>query len=307
MLKYQYLGVCISEVFMRQRNPQYFEKADYSWSSDSIRYINTPTRTARQTFFYVQEVGDFDTQFPYFTERSNLDSFYIMYTSEGKGRLIYCDEEYLLYPGSIVWINCMNHHRYECLANQHWKFLWLHFNGLGSLGYFNEFIKNGFHVIKESDRNFIETTMMRILALTQKKESNSEIIISSLIMQLITQLLIENSSQSLGLGVTPDYINKAVKHIGSHFMEHLTLDDLSDMFGLNKYYFAKQFKSYVGTPPNEYILMTRIAHAKELLKYSDETIEDISYRCGFHQVSHFISTFKKHEAVTPLQFRKDWK
>ena len=53
-------------------NHEYLERADYTWSEDSIRFINTPAPAARQTFFYVQEAGYFRTSPPYFTERANL-------------------------------------------------------------------------------------------------------------------------------------------------------------------------------------------------------------------------------------------
>lgn len=38
---------------------KYMEKLNLTWSDDSIRFINTATPRARQTFFYVQEVGIF--------------------------------------------------------------------------------------------------------------------------------------------------------------------------------------------------------------------------------------------------------
>ena len=37
----------------------YVERYNCAWSQDSIRYINTPTPIARQSFFYVQEAGVF--------------------------------------------------------------------------------------------------------------------------------------------------------------------------------------------------------------------------------------------------------
>lgn len=40
---------------------KYMENLDFSWTDDSIRFINTATPKARQTFFYVQEAGDFCT------------------------------------------------------------------------------------------------------------------------------------------------------------------------------------------------------------------------------------------------------
>ena len=115
------------------------KKLHLTWSDDSIRFINTATPRARQTFFYVQEVGDFCTSSPYFTERENLNSFLIIYTLHGKGLLKYRGEQYTLHPGTTAYINCMEHHHYECLQNQNWEFLWIHFNGSSALGYYEEF------------------------------------------------------------------------------------------------------------------------------------------------------------------------
>lgn len=285
---------------------QYLERADYSWSEDSIRFINTPTISARQTFFYVQEAGYFRTAPPYFTERANLNSFLIFYTISGKGLLKYQGQSYHLMPGASVLINCMNHHYYECLSGQEWEFLWLHFNGSTALGYYEEFMKNGFRVLYETDTFFMERTMRRVLALTQKKDLHSEIIVSSLITEVLTHLLILNSSENLGLGFMPPYLKNVLKKIEYQFREPLSLDQLSEEFGVSKFHLSREFKRYMGTSLNEYLILTRLNHAKELLKYSNKTVEEIAYACGFHHVSHFINLFKSHEKTTPLQFRKQW-
>lgn len=285
---------------------QYLERVDYTWSEDSIRFINTPTLSAKQTFFYVQEVGYFRTSPPYFTERENLNSFLIIYTLSGKGQLKYMGQTYYLLPESVVYINCMNHHYYECLSGQEWEFLWLHFNGASSLGYFEEYMKNGFHILKGLERFFMESTLRRILSLTIKKDLHSEILVSSLIVEVLTQLLIRNSSENLGLGFMPPYLKDILKEMEKHFQEPLSLDILSDRFNISKFHLSREFKRYIGTSPNEYLIITRLNHAKELLKYSELTVEKIAYTCGFHHVSHFINMFKKHEKNTPLQYRREW-
>lgn len=285
---------------------QYLERLDLTWSEDSIRFINTPSPSARQTFFYVQEVGYFQTSPPYFTERENLNSFLIIYTLSGKGLLKYHDRTFHLLPGSTAFIHCMDHHYYECLSGQEWEFLWLHFNGSSALGYYSEFIKNDFRILMDLDPFFMESTMRRILSLTQKKDIHSEIIVSSLIVEILTQLLIQNSSQNLMLGFMPAYLKDILKEIDNHFQEPLNLDYLSNKFSISKYHLSREFKRYIGTPLNEYIILTRLNHAKELLKYSDLTVEEIAFSCGFHQVTHFINLFKKREKLTPLRFRKEW-
>lgn len=284
----------------------YLERADYTWSSDSIRFINTPSVTARQIFFYVQEVGYFKTAAPYFTERANLNSFLLFYTISGKGRLEYGGTNYYLLPGSVALINCMDHHYYECLSGQEWEFLWLHFNGVTALGYYQELIRNGFRILTEMDPFFMESSMRRILALTQKKDVHSEIIVSDLINRLLTQILITNSSQNLDLGFMPPYLQSALHEIEKHYAEPLSLDSLSAMLHLSKYHFAREFKRYLGVPFYRYLVMTRLNHAKEVLKYTDQSVEQVAFSNGFHQVSQFIILFKKYEQMTPLQYRKEW-
>lgn len=285
---------------------EYLERADYTWSEDSIRFINTPTQSARQTFFYVQEVGYFLTSPPYFTERANLDSFLIIYTLNGQGTLEYRGKKYEILPKTAFFLNCMEHHKYTCCLRSNWEILWLHFNGPSALGYYQEFTKSGFRILSGLDDFFMESTMRRILSLTQKKDLHSEIIVSSLIVELLTKLLIQNSSENLGIGMMPPYLKDVLKEIENRFLEPLTLDDLSNKAMISKFHLSREFKRYIGTTLNEYIILKRLNHAKELLKYSDLSVEQVAYACGFNNVSHFIGLFKRHENSTPLHFRKDW-
>ena len=96
------------------------------------------------------------------------------------------------------------------------------------------------------------------------------------------------------------------QEIDQHFQEPLSLESLAITAGVSKYHLAREFKKYLGMPPNEYLIVTRLNHSKTLLKYEDLTIEEIAYSCGFHQVSHYINLFKKHEGCTPLKFRREW-
>ena len=104
----------------------------------------------------------------------------------------------------------------------------------------------------------------------------------------------------------PVYLKTVLKEIDQHFQEPLSLESLAITAGVSKYHLAREFKKYLGMPPNEYLIVTRLNHSKTLLKYEDLTIEEITYSCGFHQVSHYINLFKKHEGCTPLKFRREW-
>ena len=286
--------------------PGYLERADYTWSDDSIRFINTPSFSARQTFFYVQEAGYFKTDPPYFTERANLKSFLIFYTLSGEGSLNYLGNTYRLTPGSAAFINCTYHHYYECVKDSSWEFLWVHINGSSTLGYYEEFSKNGFHILTGKECAPIEQTIRSILSLLQSQHANTDILVSNQIVNLLTILLTVDETYTENKAPMPDYIKKALKIIENRFAEPLSLETIAKEVGVSKYHLSRIFKLQTGITVKEYIILKRINYAKELLRYSDMTVEEISYTCGFNHASHFINMFKACEDATPKQFRLEW-
>ncbi|NBI91344.1 AraC family transcriptional regulator [Lachnospiraceae bacterium] len=285
---------------------EYLERASYTWSEDSIRFINTPTQKARSKFFYVQEVGYFKTKPPYFTERQNLNSYLIVYTISGRGILKYGGRKYPVYPGQAFYIHCIPWHYYACMEGEEWEILWLHFNGNTARGYYEEFIQNGFRQVRVQDSFFMESTMRRILSLTIKKDIHSELICSNLIVNLLTELMIRSSSDKFSLTAMPDSIKAVLKDLENHFLEPFSLDETAGRTGLSKYHLSREFRKYVGTTMNEYVITMRLNYAKELLRYSNEPVGEIAFACGMNHVSHFINLFKEREGTTPLQYRKEW-
>ncbi|MCL6631842.1 MAG: AraC family transcriptional regulator [Alicyclobacillus herbarius] len=64
------------------------------------------------------------------------------------------------------------------------------------------------------------------------------------------------------------------------------------------------FKRVFGVSAYQYVLQFRIAKAKELLFANGEiSVQEIARRVGFYDASHFISTFRRFEGLTPEQYR----
>lgn len=283
------------------------ERYSSSWSEDSIRFINTPGKTAKSIYFYVQEVGYFKTQPPYFTEREHLNSFLIVYTLSGEGILNYRGQTYILKKGQCFFINCMEYHYYKVADNSSWEFLWVHFNGNNSLGYFEEFSRNGFQVIQIHDENLFENTLRKLIEINQNKSVTTDVITSQCVHTLLTELIAQNTTGNLSYLLLPEYIKTIMKYIDLHFSEDLSLEFLAEYQNINKFHLSHEFKRYTGLTLKEYIITTRISHAKDLLKYTEKSVQEISEQCGIYHISHFINLFKTREGCTPLKYRKDWK
>lgn len=286
---------------------QYLENASYTWSKDSIRLILSPSPLAKSIYFHVQETGYFKTSDSYYTERKNLNSFLIVYTLTGKGQLQYQGREYTLCPGSLFFIHCMEHHRYLTPPGEKWEFLWVHFNGPSALGYYKEFVRSGFRTLEYGHSHGVKNYMTQILHSSREKSRAAEPVVSALITNLLTEVLLKSPCEGSGSFSMPDYIRSVMAEIEHNFSASLSLDYLADLYGVSKFHLSRQFKKYTGMTVNEFIIRTRITYAKGLLKYSDLSISDIAAQSGVSHVSHFINLFKAREGITPLAYRKQWK
>ena len=277
-----------------------------AWSDDSTRIIATPSQFARNTLFYVQEIGHFRTFFPYFTEREGLDSLLLAFTVSGNGELTYMGETYKLSGQQIFFIDCANHHHYRTAPGHTWELLWVHFNGRTARGCFDLFMANNGPVLDMPPDSNIPSAIDQMIRLQTNKSLTSELLSSKWLTELITACLLESQPGQALTNEAPDYIQSLIQEISRRYAHKLTLDGLARQFAVSKYHMIKEFKRYTGFTPNEYIINTRLTKAKEWLRYSDRSVADIAEEVGIDNVSHFINLFKTREGSTPLAYRKQW-
>ncbi|MGN0844349.1 MAG: helix-turn-helix transcriptional regulator [Kiritimatiellia bacterium] len=99
-------------------------------------------------------------------------------------------------------------------------------------------------------------------------------------------------------------LSAAEKFIQSHYAEKLSLSMLAKKASLSPVYFHKLFTASYGMTPAEYALKVRMAAAKQLLIASDDSMLEISEKCGFSSQSYFTSRFKEKTGLSPLKFKK---
>lgn len=100
-------------------------------------------------------------------------------------------------------------------------------------------------------------------------------------------------------------IVKLIKEtIQKNLTRSLSLDELSGLIGMSKYYMCHAFKSTTGLSIKSYEQGLRISRAKELLINTGKSITDIAYECGFASSSYFSEIFSSCENVVPSQYRK---
>lgn len=99
-------------------------------------------------------------------------------------------------------------------------------------------------------------------------------------------------------------VQNALYYIRLHFRENITLKEVADFSGFSEHYMSKLFHRSFGMGFKEYLTSLRLEHARQLLLYSEDSVTDIAYFCGFNSSSHFLHVFKDTYSTSPLQYRK---
>ena len=82
------------------------------------------------------------------------------------------------------------------------------------------------------------------------------------------------------------------------------MDDLSKVFFLSKPYLSKYIKENTGKTFQEVVMDIRMDKARNLLNNSNESIENVAYKIGYHNVEHFNRLFKRKYSITPMEYKK---
>ncbi|WP_124058342.1 helix-turn-helix domain-containing protein [Vaginisenegalia massiliensis] len=160
-----------------------------------------------------------------------------------------------------------------------------------------------------SDQN---QSLKRYLDLALIESANrfrgSDLILKKLLECIMVHVLRHNqlSIKDASSQVKHNEIEIIQSYIREHFAEKITLEQLSDLVNINKYYLIRLFKQQTGLSPIDYLIHVRLEEAEKLLTQSSVTISSISDIVGFHSPSHFSKTFKESNHCTPSAYRKKY-
>ena len=80
---------------------------------------------------------------------------------------------------------------------------------------------------------------------------------------------------------------------------------LAEQFGITPNYLSSRYRRQTGIKLTEYIQQIRLAHAEELLRQTNQKVQDIARQCGYeYNVGYFQQSFRKKQGMSPSEYRK---
>jgi two-component system response regulator YesN len=96
---------------------------------------------------------------------------------------------------------------------------------------------------------------------------------------------------------------KILDYIHEHYQDPLSLNELSEYFGMHPSLFSKWFKEQKGMNYIDYLTRYRLYQAKELIEHTDLKISEISSKVGYYDMRYFGQVFKKNTGLKPTEYR----
>lgn len=99
-------------------------------------------------------------------------------------------------------------------------------------------------------------------------------------------------------------VRRAVEMLRARLVESVTLDELADHAGLDKFHLCRAFRAQIGMPPHAYLTRLRVLRAKQLLAAGVRPSE-VAPRVGLYDQSQLNRHFRRIVGATPGEFARE--
>ncbi|MBR1852991.1 MAG: helix-turn-helix transcriptional regulator [Lachnospiraceae bacterium] len=273
----------------------------------SNRILYTPSAFAKNSLLYLQEIGELQARQAHTSKRQDLDSFLVLVVTEGAGTLVYNNSTYRLEKGDCAFINCASSYSHTTEEDALWSLSWIHFNGNSMPQVYEKYKSRGgrpvFHPVEPERFLALHD---RIFRLADSNDYIKDMKINSGLSELLVLLMAESWNPDEA-GKRSRSLANLKEYLDAHYTEKISLDHLAELFYINKFYMTRVFKEQYGVSINTYLQQLKITKAKQMLRFTENTVEEIGMKCGIGEANYFSRLFKQVEGITPSAYRRQWK
>lgn len=267
--------------------------------SHSVCFPLTPSSTTKQLLFYPTWCGHYYCTSNYFMKRNSYPPLLVAYVRRGIFKVEYRGEHKVAKQGDVLLLDCSEPHYYH--AEDGLEFLYMHFDGLNAHEMCHYIIDLHGWLIQRETNVMIGKLLHDMVDFYNKNNIETPFESSMRIYKLFELLLSPTSHEQQSNSPVDDTIRYVREHVG----QQITLEELAKVAKLSPYYFSHKFKQQTGFSPKEFVINTRIEHAKNLLVRTTKSVSEIAYEVGYLSSGCLINQFVKRVGISPKQYRKE--
>lgn len=226
---------------------------------------------------------------------------------EGEGTMTINGKNYEIKPKTLYFLTPSDFHNYKItkkvdLVNLTFPPHCVEYSQIQSLLLITH------HFVSPLDSDTFNNIIYLIKQISQeinhKKYMSKKYISNLMSCFLINLLRLEKQKNLINNPQYPISIQKAVYHVMSNFKKDITLESTAKAVYISPGHLSKEFHKNIGITFKDFLTNLRLDYSCQLLLYSNESITNIAFYCGFNSVSYFLRVFKKKYEISPLKYRK---
>lgn len=251
---------------------------------------------------YVIGIGSSDTEW-HVKRNEGFPYYQVIYCVRGQGKLIIDGKEFVIEQGQGFYLPKDYPHEYYP-TQEIWETHWITYEGREAPELMKILSFENWRVFEISNLSAIDAIFRKMLYLLKTNYYYSGHQCSAYLYQFLLEL---NRYVNLQSSPNESYklkqLQPVIDYIDKNYMDEIELKQLSEIIGLSPQYLCRLFKECLNLRPFEYLARKRIQEAKGLLLEERYTINEIAGMVGYNDCSYFCAVFKRHEMLSPAEFR----
>ena len=225
---------------------------------------------------------------------------------DGKGIFQINDKHYEVQKGQGFLIEPETLIRYKANEKEPWSYMWIGFSGARAEKYLADIgLHSGKPVFQCEKIDELKKIILKMFQYQHLSVANQYHL-----QGLLYEFLACVAEGVRGTDVQEEsddnkYVREAVNFIRNSYFRGVTVAEIAEHVSVNRSYLYKLFEETFGMSPKEFLTRFQISRAKELLTWSDISIESVAWSCGYKDALSFSKVFKKTMGVSPTMYRKN--
>lgn len=228
----------------------------------------------------------------------------LFFVVNGEGNFLFHDKTYHIKAGDLVIIPPYMEHTEQSIKDTPLEYYVIGVDGVSFQPAGEQTCVQVF--CNFSNKSLVSDLFAQMLYEVRNPSYGSDKICQNLLEILILRIM--RYKHVIPVPLTSTYMTKECARIKEYldinYSEQITLDTLTELTHMNKYYMAHSFAKYTGQSPIQYLNQRRMEAACTLLKDTDQSISSISSTVGFSSQSYFTQAFRKKYGMTPIKYRQ---
>lgn len=204
-------------------------------------------------------------------------------------------------PGTLVLLPAGVAHHYRADRDQPWSLYWVHFAGPAAAGFLAPLLAEAPAAACQVGLGLVPE-FQTLLGLTREGFLMPPLVhAANTLRALLTHAALLAPRHQSRRGRFDVWAVQA--YMQAHLDEPLTLDQLADAFGFERFHFAKSYRRLTGRAPLTHFLHLKMERAARLLDGGELRVSEVARVLGYEDAHYFSRQFRRLMGVAPSEYR----